>query len=48
VELRMVSTYIWFMCGRVRLLSDYSEVKIGIKFDMEARALIENPLILLL
>jgi hypothetical protein len=43
----MISTYIWFMCGRVRLLSDYPEVKIDIKFDMETRALIENPLILL-
>jgi hypothetical protein len=26
------------MCGRVRLSSDYSEIKIALKFDLEAPA----------
>jgi putative SOS response-associated peptidase YedK len=30
--------YIWFMCGRVRLSSDYSEIKIRLKFDLDAPA----------
>jgi putative SOS response-associated peptidase YedK len=30
--------YIWLMCGRVRLSSDYSEIKIRLKFDLDAPA----------
>jgi SOS response associated peptidase (SRAP) len=30
--------YIWFMCGRVRLSSDYSEIKIRLKFAPDAPA----------
>ena len=30
--------YIWAMCGRIRLSSDYSEIKTAVKFDLDAPA----------
>jgi hypothetical protein len=32
------ATYIHGMCGRVRLSSDYSKIKIRLKFDLDAPA----------